>query len=446
VVFVAPSDGLARLFEDNTEGLREFVAVRVVRRGQGANPSTGELLEAIADTPADELLVLPNNPNVILAARQVAAMADRPVHVVPTRNAPRVRLAGRARRLRRRGERRAMTEESREVQTMQVTEAVRDATVSGRKVKKGQTIALDPDDGLLAVDNDPLQGGARRDDAPRPGLSLVTIYYGEERRIGGFRVARPQDRRGGAGAGGGPGAPRRPAPLSVPDRGRVSDGERSRSAAPRGGRSLRPRAVAAIPADPVARLELPLGLSGLSAASVLRRTGRRLGLGTVRDLLFHLPRRYDDLRELRRLGDLHAVADGTVVSARVRVTDVRVQQTWRRRVQVTTAFLADDTGIAEATWFGRRFIERRVRAGDELIVSGKLKRRLRPSCSRARSSSLPTPRTCSTWAASCPCTGSPPVSRPTASAARCARHWTGRAMPTRSTCRPRSPRARRSRP
>ena len=155
----------------------------------------------------------------------------------------------------------------------------------------------------------------------------------------------------------------------------MNGGARPRSAPARGRRSLRPRAVAPVPTDPVALLDSPLGLSGLSAAATLRRTGRRLGLESVRDLLFHLPRRYDDLRELRRLGDLHAVPDGTVVSARVRVTDIRVQQTWRRRVQVTTAFLADDTGTAEATWFGRRFIERRVRAGDELLVSGRLKRR-----------------------------------------------------------------------
>ena len=156
----------------------------------------------------------------------------------------------------------------------------------------------------------------------------------------------------------------------------MSDGgERRRSAPARGSRSLRPRVAAPVPADPVALLDQGLGLSGLSAAAVLRRAGRRLGLETVRDLLFHLPRRYDDLRELRRLGDLHAVPDGTVVSARVRVTDVRVQQTWRRRVQVTTAFLADETGTAEATWFGRRFIERRLRNGDELLVSGRLKHR-----------------------------------------------------------------------
>ncbi len=130
-----------------------------------------------------------------------------------------------------------------------------------------------------------------------------------------------------------------------------------------------------LPEDPWDRLAMPLALSGLRQVGPLRRAARRLGIESVRDLLFHLPRRYDDLRELMQLGNLHYVADGTVVSARVRVTAVRVQQTWRRKVQVTTAFLEDDTGAAEATWFGRRYVERRLHDGDEIVVSGKLKRR-----------------------------------------------------------------------
>ncbi len=100
-----------------------------------------------------------------------------------------------------------------------------------------------------------------------------------------------------------------------------------------------------------------------------------MGVASVRDLLFHLPRRYDDLRELRRLGELRYLDDGTVASARVRVVEIGVQQTWRRRVQVTTAYLADETGTAVATWFGRRFVEKRVKAGDELLLSGKIKHR-----------------------------------------------------------------------
>jgi ATP-dependent DNA helicase RecG len=117
-----------------------------------------------------------------------------------------------------------------------------------------------------------------------------------------------------------------------------------------------------------------LNRSGLSAANLLQRAGRRLGFLTVRELLFHLPRRYDDLREMRRLGELVWVEEGTVVSARVGVADVRVEPSFRRRIQRTIAVLEDETGTIEATWFGRRFIERRLQPGAEIIVSGKLKR------------------------------------------------------------------------
>ena len=128
------------------------------------------------------------------------------------------------------------------------------------------------------------------------------------------------------------------------------------------------------PTDPVELLEVDLGRSGLGAANLLKRAGRRLGFLTVRELLFHLPRRYDDLREMRRLGELNWVEEGTVVSARVRVADVRVEPSFRRRIQRTIARLEDDSGTIDATWFGRRFIERRLFPGADVIVSGKLKR------------------------------------------------------------------------
>jgi len=98
-----------------------------------------------------------------------------------------------------------------------------------------------------------------------------------------------------------------------------------------------------------------------------------MGLETVRDLLFHLPRRYDDLREMRKLGDLAWVEDGEVISARVTVADIRVEASFRRRVQRTIALLEDETGSIEATWFGRRYIERRLHPGERVIVSGKIK-------------------------------------------------------------------------
>jgi ATP-dependent DNA helicase RecG len=130
-----------------------------------------------------------------------------------------------------------------------------------------------------------------------------------------------------------------------------------------------------VPTNPAELLDSEIGDSGLAALGVLKRTLPRLGARTVRDLLFHLPRRYDDLRELRRLGDLRALEDGEVVSVRATVADVRVEPTFRRRVQRTIARLADETGEAEAVWFGRRFIERRLAPGAAVIVSGKVKHR-----------------------------------------------------------------------
>ena len=65
--------------------------------------------------------------------------------------------------------------------------------------------------------------------------------------------------------------------------------------------------------------------------------------------------------------------DGAVVSVQATVGDVRVEPGFRRRIQRTIARLEDDTGSIDATWFGRRFIERRLPVGGEVVVSGKIK-------------------------------------------------------------------------
>jgi len=145
------------------------------------------------------------------------------------------------------------------------------------------------------------------------------------------------------------------------------------AASPTTATSSRPSRGAKPPATPAELLESEIARSGLPAAPTVARAGKRIGLRTVRDLLFHLPRRYDDLRELRRLGDLVWVPDGDVVSARVRVAEIHVEPSFRRRIQRTLARLEDDTGSIQATWFGRRFIERRLHAGDQVVVSGRLK-------------------------------------------------------------------------
>jgi dihydroxyacetone kinase-like predicted kinase len=61
-----------------------------------------------------------------------------------------------------------------------VTEAVRDARIGGKKVKKGQTIALDPDDGLVAVDSDRDRAVLKAVDSFAAGTELITLYYGAD--------------------------------------------------------------------------------------------------------------------------------------------------------------------------------------------------------------------------------------------------------------------------
>jgi hypothetical protein len=77
-----------------------------------------------------------------------------------------------------------MTEASRAIQTMQVTEAVRDARIGRKKVKKGQTIVLDPDDGLVASGSEVEPTVLAAVGRLQPGFELVTIYYGADANLG----------------------------------------------------------------------------------------------------------------------------------------------------------------------------------------------------------------------------------------------------------------------
>ena len=127
-------------------------------------------------------------------------------------------------------------------------------------------------------------------------------------------------------------------------------------------------------APPPDRLDLPLAKSGLLPPSAAGKL-RRLGLDTLRKLLFHLPRRYDDFSHPTTLRQLsREPADGPV-SAVVEIVDLRVEPGFRRRVQRTVAVLRDATGDGEAVWFGRRFIERRLAPGQTVALSGKVELR-----------------------------------------------------------------------
>ena len=74
MVAVAAGDGLKSMFRD--------LGAHVVDGGATLNPSTYEILAGIHEVPADEVLVLPNSPNVILAAQEAAKLSEKPARVV----------------------------------------------------------------------------------------------------------------------------------------------------------------------------------------------------------------------------------------------------------------------------------------------------------------------------------------------------------------------------
>ena len=71
---------------EGMRGLFESLGVRVLDGGPTLNPSTHELLAGIHAVPAEEVVVLPNSPNVIMAAERAAELSDKVVRVVPTRS------------------------------------------------------------------------------------------------------------------------------------------------------------------------------------------------------------------------------------------------------------------------------------------------------------------------------------------------------------------------
>ena len=137
VVAVVPGVGNRRLFES-------YGATRVIEGGQTMNPSTEDIVKAIEATPATEVLVLPNNSNVILSAEQAAKLATKPVRVIPSRSVQ-AGLAAIVRYLPSLGaaeNETAMVQALEQVATGEVTIASRDVELDGVDVRKGAFLGL----------------------------------------------------------------------------------------------------------------------------------------------------------------------------------------------------------------------------------------------------------------------------------------------------------------
>jgi len=179
-VAVAAGDGLQALFGD-------LGCDRVVSGGQTMNPSTDDILKAIEATPAKNVYVLPNNKNIILAAEQAVPLADRKVHVLPTRSVPQGMAAMLAFDPEGAVEDNllAMTRAAENVSTGQVTFAARDSEYAGNAIHQGEILALDGSH-IDFVDNDVTHAAVkltrhlvngRKSDGKE--TSFITLLYGE---------------------------------------------------------------------------------------------------------------------------------------------------------------------------------------------------------------------------------------------------------------------------
>jgi dihydroxyacetone kinase-like predicted kinase len=153
----------------------------VVEGGQTMNPSTQDMLQAVDSVPYDEVLLLPNNANVILAAHQVPELTKKKVYLLPTRTVPQGIAAVVAFNPSRdvKANQLAMAEAASQVQTIEVTHAVRDSSANGVKVKKGDVIAL-INDKLKHSGRDygEVVSMALKDIKPE-SYELVTVYRGD---------------------------------------------------------------------------------------------------------------------------------------------------------------------------------------------------------------------------------------------------------------------------
>lgn len=173
---VSIGEGLNRIFE-------EIGADYVIEGGQTMNPSTEDMLNAIAQVNADTIFILPNNSNIILAAEQAAKLTkDKEIIVVPSKTVPQGITAiinympdkSAAENKER------MAEEMQKVKTGQVTYAVRDTAMDGKEIKAGDIMGIG-DKTICSVGSDIAEVTFELLESLLDDESeLVSLYFGQD--------------------------------------------------------------------------------------------------------------------------------------------------------------------------------------------------------------------------------------------------------------------------
>jgi len=146
VVAVASGDGLAELFG-------QLGVHGVISGGQTLNPSTAELLAAVERMNARQVIILPNNKNIIPVAKQIDALTTKDVRVVPTCSMPEAlaALVNYDPEASAESNARGMTTAAESMATGEITQAVRDTNSDAGQVTEGDWIGIVRGDGIVSI-------------------------------------------------------------------------------------------------------------------------------------------------------------------------------------------------------------------------------------------------------------------------------------------------------
>jgi hypothetical protein len=194
VVAVSPGPGIARVFAS-------LGVAAIVEGGQTMNPSTQDIINAFENLPTDKIIILPNNKNIILAAQAAAGLTVKQIAVIPSHNVPEGLAA--MMHLIPNGDLEDVAEEMtaalKEVQTGEITTAIRSVEIEGVNVQEGEIIGLL--NRKLVVSSDNLEQAVLEllERANVQNFELVTLFYGatvtkhEANHIGdAIRAAYPE--------------------------------------------------------------------------------------------------------------------------------------------------------------------------------------------------------------------------------------------------------------
>ena len=120
-------------------------------------------------------------------------------------------------------------------------------------------------------------------------------------------------------------------------------------------------------APPRTGLDSPItALQGIGPGQTKRLA--RLGIHTIRDILYFFPRRHDDYTQLKPINRLAYGEEATII---VQVWDAGARET-RGRGTLFKATLSDDTGFIEATWFNQPYLANKIKQGEQIVISGRV--------------------------------------------------------------------------